>query len=311
MTGIYKAKGRSAFRLFYYNRKRKGKAMDKYNNLTGEDLNILKKMGFRKADLERIDRSYAVTRYAIFKDGDDGRCIIITPEKARKLLGDTDFLSGLTRSIFHWSASRKIKGIDGYTLEFDSSELFSERASRFTKLLSLEETYEDILGLKEESKKYEFTDETKTRTVKGKEHKLHRIRALKDFNNVKKGDLGGFIEKEENLSHEGDCWVYGEAEVFGNAQVREDARIYDRAEVYGEAQVYGNAGITDDAQVYGDACVGAEAQVYGNAKVYGYASVGGCASVFGDAKVKGRAVVEGDSEISEGEVSNEYTIGLD
>ena len=285
--------------------------MDKYNNLTEEDLKILKKMGFLKADLGQIDKSYVVTRYAIFKDGDDDRCIIITPEKARKLLGDTDFLESLTRSSFHWSTSREIKGIDGYTVDFDSSELFREKVSRFTKLPSLKETYEDILRLKEDSKKYELTDETKLKIAKGKEHKLHRIKALKDFNDVKKGDLGGFIEKESNLSQEGNCWVYGEAEVFGNAQVDENARIYGNAKVFGDAWVYGDAGITDNAQVYGDACVGAKAQVYENAKVYGYAVVGGNASVYGDAKVRGSAVVEGDSEISEGEVSNTYTIGLD
>ena len=38
-------------------------------------------------------------------------------------------------------------------------------------------------------KKYELTDET----VKGYGHTLHRIKALKDFGDVKKGDLGGFI----------------------------------------------------------------------------------------------------------------------
>lgn len=285
--------------------------MDKYNNLTEEDLKILKKIGFLKDDFKQIDKSYAVTRYAIFKGEDIDRCIVITPEKARKLLGDTDFLAGLARSSFHWSTSREIKGIDGYTVDFDSSELFRKKVSSFTKLPSLKETYEEILSLKKSSKKYEFTDETKLKIVKGKEHKLHRIRALKDFNNVKKGDLGGFIEKEENLSHEGDCWVYGEAEVFGDAQVDENARICGNAIVKGDAWVYGAAVVSGNAKVYGDACIGAEAKVSGNAQVTENALVCGCASVYGDAKVKGRAVVEGDTEISEGEVSNEYTIGLD
>ncbi|WP_409361877.1 hypothetical protein ACRPOS_002770 [Bartonella heixiaziensis] len=31
---------------------------------------------------------------------------------------------------------------------------------------------------------------------------LQRIRALRDLGNAKKGDLGGFIEHEGNLSHE-------------------------------------------------------------------------------------------------------------
>jgi len=46
---------------------------------------------------------------------------------------------------------------------------------------------------------------------------LYRIKALKDFGDVKKGDLGGWIEKEENLSQENFCWVSGDARVFGNA----------------------------------------------------------------------------------------------
>jgi len=37
---------------------------------------------------------------------------------------------------------------------------------------------------------------------------LYRIRALKDFENVKNGDLGGYIRSENNLSQEGNCWVY-------------------------------------------------------------------------------------------------------
>ncbi|MDD9333472.1 MAG: hypothetical protein PV354_07355, partial [Bartonella sp.] len=62
-------------------------------------------------------------------------------------------------------------------------------------------------------KKYEFTDEE---IVIGF-HKLYRIRALKDFGNVKVNEFGGFIEDEKNLSHENDCWVYDNAKVFGNA----------------------------------------------------------------------------------------------
>ena len=48
-------------------------------------------------------------------------------------------------------------------------------------------------------KKYKLTDETIN--VCGK--KLCRIEALKDFGDVKKGDKGGFIEDEHNLSHAG------------------------------------------------------------------------------------------------------------
>lgn len=77
-------------------------------------------------------------------------------------------------------------------------------------------------------KKYEFTEETKVFCGR----KLHRIRALRDFNDVKAGDLGGFIEKEENLSHEGNCWIYNNAKICGCA------RIYGNAVIYGNAEIY-------------------------------------------------------------------------
>lgn len=56
-------------------------------------------------------------------------------------------------------------------------------------------------------------------------HTLYRIRALKNFGTVKAGDIGGYIEKEENLSHEGTCWVYDNARVCENARVCGDAKI--------------------------------------------------------------------------------------
>lgn len=98
-------------------------------------------------------------------------------------------------------------------------------------------------------KKYEFTGETKA--FNGTT--LHRIRALKDFGDVAAGDLGGWIEKEENLSHDGGCWVSGNAWVFGDARVAGDAWVSGNARVYGNAQVSGNARVFGDARVAGDA----------------------------------------------------------
>ena len=62
-------------------------------------------------------------------------------------------------------------------------------------------------------KKYELTDDTIT---KPNGDVLHRIKAVRDFGNVKIGDVGGYIEKEENLSHDGDAWVFGDAQVRCN-----------------------------------------------------------------------------------------------
>ena len=98
-------------------------------------------------------------------------------------------------------------------------------------------------------KKYELTEETVT--VYGKT--LYRIRAVRDFGSVKTGEFGGYIEKEENLSHFGNAWIYGDARVFGNAWVYGDARVSENAWVYGDARVSGVARVFDNAWVYGNA----------------------------------------------------------
>ena len=82
-------------------------------------------------------------------------------------------------------------------------------------------------------KKYELTNET----IEFRRRKLYRIRALRDFSNVKAGDLGGYIESEENLSQDGLCWVSEDARVCGNAWVCDNARVCGNAQVYGNAQV--------------------------------------------------------------------------
>ena len=113
-------------------------------------------------------------------------------------------------------------------------------------------------------KKYEFTSETLLKigiTFK-------RIKRISD------GELGGFLEKEENLSHYGNAWVSGNAWVFGNAKVS------GNAEVCGHALVSGNAEVSGDAKVFGDAGVSGKAEVSGNARVFGNAWVSGNAEVF-------------------------------
>lgn len=75
-------------------------------------------------------------------------------------------------------------------------------------------------------KKYEMTANTKI--INGR--KLFQIKAVVDFSNVKAGDLGGYIEKEENLSQYDNAWVYGYACVFDDARVCRDAQIFSNAD---------------------------------------------------------------------------------
>lgn len=156
-----------------------------------------------------------------------------------------------------------------------------------------------------ETKKYELT----SKTLQYAGHTLHRIKALKDFGAIKAGELGGWIEKEENLSQYGNAWVhdnakvygdakvYDNAEIFGDARVRDKVEIFDNAKVYGEVIVYDNAKVYGDAKIYGDAFVYDRANVYSNAKIYNEASVCGNACVYDYAEIYNDSHVFGDAEI--------------
>ena len=98
-------------------------------------------------------------------------------------------------------------------------------------------------------KKYELTKETVT--ISGKT--LYRIRAVRDFGSVKTGEFGGYIEKEENLSHFDNAWVRGNAQVFGKAWVCGNAQVCGNAWVFGKAWVRGNAQVCGNAWVCGNA----------------------------------------------------------
>ena len=83
-------------------------------------------------------------------------------------------------------------------------------------------------------KKFELTAESK---INWFGRTLYRIKACIDFttisgDEVKAGDLGGFVEKESNLSHNGKAWVYGNAEVWGNAKVWGNASIFSTKHIF-------------------------------------------------------------------------------
>ena len=141
-------------------------------------------------------------------------------------------------------------------------------------------------------RKYKLTDET----INVNGITLYRIEALIDFNDVKKGDKGGFIENEDNLSHDGNCWVYSNAKVFENANVFGNAKVYGDAKVFGHAKVYVNAWVYGNAKVFDYAKVCVDATVYSNAMVFGHAKVYGDANVFGYAEVCGDALIKDMSD---------------
>lgn len=141
-------------------------------------------------------------------------------------------------------------------------------------------------------RKYILTEESKMIEISAGEVEVFRILADRDFGTIKEGTYGGFVQSEDNLSHEGDCWIYDDAIVF------EDAAVYRNAKIQNTAHVFGRATITDDAIIRDMAAVKDEAVIEGHAIISGYATVQDSASVAEFAQVRDWAVIANETRIT-------------
>jgi carbonic anhydrase/acetyltransferase-like protein (isoleucine patch superfamily) len=113
--------------------------------------------------------------------------------------------------------------------------------------------------------KYELT--ARSKIFRGE--KVYHIRALKDFGDVCKGDFGGWVASEANLSQYGDCWLEHEAVAMGNSRIRAAARVMDYAVIKENAVVEGECTVCERAVIAGDAVVTGGMVVAGNTVVGG------------------------------------------
>lgn len=165
-----------------------------------------------------------------------------------------------------------------------------------------------MANTKKENKKYCLTKEKIIVEENEKEKTLFRIKAIKDFKTVDgkivhKGDLGGFVEFEKNLSQQGCCWVADNAKVYGRACVRQNAKVYDNAEISGCAYV------CENSRVYNNSIISGNAIIYGSAKIHGNVYVDNNTEIEGNANIYGNAWIKDSSVVSSGKIYGHTKIG--
>ena len=94
-------------------------------------------------------------------------------------------------------------------------------------------------------KKFELTDKFVFNTFG---IKLFQIKCTKSFKYAKEGDLGGYVEKDENLDQESDAWVSGNAQVSGNADIENDNN-HCGFDCFGSCNRHTHAYLTKDNKV--------------------------------------------------------------
>ena len=170
--------------------------------------------------------------------------------------------------------------------------------------------------LNAETKDVTITNDDGTTTTKT----LKRIRALKDFADIQTGDKGGYVESTDNLSQDGNCWIYrgiayGNAEIHHNARLyhsdavlADDCKIYDNVVMNGK--MYGDCAVADNAFIdYGPVITGLEntdrrpVWIGGNTLIYGSVRITGnlirinhYAKVYGNAKLTGSIVLNENAQ---------------
>lgn len=135
--------------------------------------------------------------------------------------------------------------------------------------------------------KYEITENF----IKMSQLKLYQIRALRDIgDDIKAGDLGGYIQSEKNLSQDGECWVYEDGRVFDNAEILGNAKVKS-GYIYDYAKIHDNVKVSNSS-IYGNA------RLYHNAKVK-YGNISGYAILAGNTTINTHCYLKGNIELKD------------
>ena len=151
-------------------------------------------------------------------------------------------------------------------------------------------------------KKYELIKETETCY---KRRIMYRIRALKDFSDIKAGDVGGWVCSYNNLSQEGDCWIYDNAKCLDDAKMFDDAKMYDNSMMRGNAMMFNNSKMYDRATMFDNSKMYDRAEMFGRAIMYDNSAIYDNAKMFDNAEMFGRATLDKD-KLLYGSINKSY-----
>ena len=173
------------------------------------------------------------------------------------------------------------------------------------------------------------------------------IQALRAFPGVEYGEIGGVVESEDNLSHDGHCWISFGGKALGDSRVIDNARVGMNVTLSGKAILCGHASARNaiisgettrigglsticgedyknvvtirNAVIDGTVVVCGRAFVCGTVKdgieaipkITGDVLISDCAQILDRAKLSGTAVVCGTSVVQQHAIVSGQAIILD
>ena len=143
------------------------------------------------------------------------------------------------------------------------------------------------------NKKYELTDIT----MEYSGRILYRIRALKDFADVKAGDLGGWVSSEYNLSQYDNCWVYDNAMCMDRSRMYGDSAMYDYSKMYNYSTMYDSSIMLDYSVMYDCSTMYDNTEMHDNSKMYDDSAMYGDSMLKDEEKLYGELISKVDKFI--------------
>ena len=145
---------------------------------------------------------------------------------------------------------------------------------------------------------------------------FYRIKALKDFQLitgeiVKKGDIGGRVHGEHNLSQEGNCWIEGISGAYDNSRVMDNAVLKYCSRTYHNSIVSGNAVMKDFSRAEDNSIISGNAVMKDNSRARDNSTISGNAVMKdyslakGDSIISGNAVLQANQHIQYGTVTTD------
>jgi hypothetical protein len=132
--------------------------------------------------------------------------------------------------------------------------------------------------------------------------------AIKKYT-VQEGEMGGFISSDDNLSHNGTCWIFPDAEVLGSCSIIQNATV-QRSKLHNNVKVCCNAHISD-VSAYGSVQIGENAVIYNEneskqrAEITDKAIITGNTFIhnFNNLKINGLTLITGKVEIQGNDIA--------
>ena len=140
--------------------------------------------------------------------------------------------------------------------------------------------------------KYEILMD-KENTIEWKGHTLHRIRALRDFGDIRKGDIGGFVENENNLSHKGNCWIYDDAKAMDDSIMYDNSRICDKSELHDDSRMYNYTRMYDYSELHNNSIMNDDSEMHDISKMYGNSIMYDYSEMYGDSELNNQVKLYG------------------